>query len=269
MTRVSLSKVTTIQSVAITLFLLLSSLLMSVNATPSYVFDRDLAGKSQCEEARDAQEELEIFKLYCVNKVQSFRHCALTCSEALWFEGSVGKCRKYQDCDFYNYSFKDKVGNSLDMEDLAKGKATMFAVVPLWQSQAQYFYLLMETIRDRYKATTQAFLLPMVVDFEPDPEEGAFDITPNHIPRVNLLNETSPDTVITHPFMHFLHSIRYSSGYPEFNIYTDRPVLFIISPNGKTIERLVVPTYEQVDVSLQGMGVKRDSAGDSTDGEEL
>jgi hypothetical protein len=230
------------------------------------VFDRDLAGKIQCEEARDAAEELEIFKLYCVNKVQAFHHCALTCSDALSFEGSVGKCRKNQDCNFYAYSFKDNVGNSLNMQDLAKGKATLFAVVPLWESQAQYFYLLMEAIRDSYMANTEAFLLPMVVDFEQDSDEGTFEIT-SIIARVNLLNETRAETILSHPFMDFLHSLRHSSGYPEFNIYTDRPVLFIISPNGKTIERLVVPTYEQVEESLQRLGVKRES--DSTAGVEL
>jgi hypothetical protein len=266
MTRTPLSK---LSIAATTLLLLLSSIVTAVQAAKEpYVFDRDFSGKRECEEARDAQDELEIFKLFCVNKVQSFHQCALTCSGALSFEGSVGKCRKNDDCNFYNYNFVDKMGNHLDMNELAKGKATMFAVVPLWESQAQYFYQLLETIRDNYKAETQAFLLPIVVDFQPDPEEGAFEITPYHIPRVTLLNETRPNGFLSHPFMHFLHSVRHSSGYPEFNVYTDRPVLFIISPNGKTIERLVIPTYQQVEESLQRFGVKKVIEGDSAIGEQ-
>lgn len=134
------------------------------------------------------------------------------------------------------------VGTSLGMEELAKGKATMFAVIPLWESQAQCFYELLEMARDTYKADTQEFWLPMAVDFEPNPEEGAFEIVSFHIPQVNLLNKTSPVTIMMHSFMDFLHSLHHFSGHPEFNIYTDRPVLFVISPNGKTVERLVVPT---------------------------
>jgi hypothetical protein len=149
------------------------------------------------------------------------------------------------------------------MNELAKNKATLFAVVPLWEAQAQYFYELMEEIRKDFKQETEAFLLPMEVD--PDDEEE-FSLSPFHTQRVNILNSTRPETIVRHPFLGFIQTLRHKSGWREFNVFTDRPVLFIISPDGKTVERLVVPTYEQIQKTLQKFGIERSNA---EDGEEL
>lgn len=51
----------------------------------SYAFDKDAAGRDRCEGARDKQEDPETFRLYCINKVESFKYCAITCSDALTF----------------------------------------------------------------------------------------------------------------------------------------------------------------------------------------
>jgi hypothetical protein len=86
----------------ITFLFPLFTTLLSINSIQveaggmQYQFHKDAAGQDNCEKARDDQEELETFKLYCVNKVQSFQLCSLTCSDALHFEGSVGDCRDYE-----------------------------------------------------------------------------------------------------------------------------------------------------------------------------
>lgn len=83
----------TLGSLTVALIFILSTCVVSVRARLPHVFDRKLASKRECEEARDSQDELETFKLYSVNKVQSFHQCPVTCSGALSFEGSIGKCR--------------------------------------------------------------------------------------------------------------------------------------------------------------------------------
>ncbi|KAL3922384.1 MAG: hypothetical protein SGARI_006465, partial [Bacillariaceae sp.] len=217
----------------------------------------DAAGSEKCIEARDAQEDPENFRLYCVNKPESFKFCAVTCSEALTFEGSVGSCKDYE-CDFYEYSFQGTDDTKLNMHDMAKGKATIFAVVPLWESQAQYFYELMEEVRKDYKQETEAFLLPMDVDPMDEVKINTF-----HSNRVNILNNTSPGTIGGHPFLRFISTLRYKSGFRDFNVFTDRPVVFMIGQDGKIVERLVVPTYDQLANTLEDFGAKK------TDGDEL
>jgi hypothetical protein len=219
----------------------------------SFLFHKDAAGSDKCTEARDAQEDPETFRLYCVNKPESFKYCAVTCSEALTFEGSVGRCKDHE-CDFYDYSFRSQDAEMFKMHKMAKGKATLFAVVPLWESQAQYFYELMEEVRKDYKQGTVAFLLPMDVD----PEE-ATKIKTFHSQRVNILNNTSPFTIRHHPFLEFISTLRYSSGFRDFNVFTDRPVMFMISPDGKTVERLVVPTYAQITNTLDDFGINNNA----------
>lgn len=190
--------------------------------------------------------------MYCLNKVESFKFCAITCSDALWFEGSKGKCKAYE-CNFYDYEFEGyDVEQPLKMNALAKNKATLFAVVPLWESQAQYFYELLEEIRKVFKQDTEASLLPIKVD---PTEDIAID--PFHTRRVNILKTTSPNTIGGHPFLGFLQTLRHTSEFRDFNVFTDRPVLFMISPNETVVERLVVPTYEQIEATLKSFGVEK------------
>jgi hypothetical protein len=221
----------------------------------SYVFDRDAAGNHKCIKARDQQDDPETFRLYCVNKVESFKYCAVTCSEALTFEGSRGKCKDYE-CNFYDYVFQGQDQRPLEM-NAVKNKAILFAVVPLWESQAQYFYELLEEVRKDFKQNTEAFLLPMEVD----PTEE-ITIDPFHTKRVNLLNNTSPGTIGRHPFLGFLQTLRHTSGFRDFNVFTDRPVLFMISPDGKVVERLVIPTYGQIQETLKSFGIERETPKD-------
>jgi hypothetical protein len=242
-----------VYSLAIALLLALSTptKVVAGGGRPTYVFDKDRAGNERCNEAKDLQEDPETFRLYCVNRADSFKHCAVTCSGALSFEGSKGKCKDYE-CNFYDYTFQTQDNQPLNMFKMARNKATLFAVVPLWESQAQYFYELLEEVRKDYKQETEAFLLPMDVD-----PEDVVTIEAFHTQRVHILNNTSPGTISRHPFLGFLQTLRYSSGFREFNVFTDRPVVFMISPDGQSVERLVVPTYKEIQETLKGFGVEK------------
>lgn len=243
-----------------------------------YVFDQDRAG-AKCtkflDDIRASDDgDIERFKLFCVNKGHSFHLCALTCSDALHFEGSSGKCRQDKNCNFYDTTFVEhSTGDNLSMRNVAHGKATLVAVVPLWDSQAQYFYELLEQVRKDYgDSDTEALLLPMELDVDNPWEEEEFAIRPFHTQRVTLLNNTHPSRFGSHPLMAFLTTLRHVSGFQHYDVYTDRPVLFIVSPDGKLVERLVVPTYAQIEEVLTGkfgLENKREETTDATDTEDV
>ena len=133
------------------------------------------------------------------------------------------------------------------MKDVATDRATMVAVVPLWKAQAQYFYELLEEVRKNYgDDQTAAFIVPMELDVDNPWEEDEFVIETFRTQRVTLLNNTHPERFATNPLMTFLTTVRHLSGFKYFDVYTDRPVLFIVSPDGTLIERLVVPTYDEI-----------------------
>lgn len=87
-----------------------------------------------------------------------------------------------------------------------------------------------------------------------------------HTRRVNILKTATPNTIGGHRFFGFLQTLRRTSGFRDFNVFTDRPVLFMISPNGTVVERLVVPTYEQIEAILKSLGVEKIA---STDVDEM
>mmetsp|Transcript_23045 Transcript_23045/g.54690 ORF Transcript_23045/g.54690 Transcript_23045/m.54690 type:complete len:284 (-) Transcript_23045:78-929(-) len=217
-----------------------------------YVFDRDQGGPACKREYENIKEQDggddERFKLYCVNTVESFKQCPITCSEALKFEGSSGSCKKDTDCNFYDIVFQERTtGNDIKMNDVAKNKATLVAVVPLWKAQAQYFYELLEEVRKSYgDEQTAAFVMPMELDVDNPWEEEEFVIDTYHTQRVTVLNNTHPERFGSNPLMQFLTKLRYKSGFKFFDVYTDRPVLFMISPDGTKVERLVIPKYDDI-----------------------
>jgi hypothetical protein len=86
----------------------------------------------------------------------------------------------------------------------------------------------------------------MELDVDNPWEEAEFVIEPYHTQRVHLLNNTHPNRFGEHPLMKFLVTIRHVDGFKYFDVYTDRPVLFIMSPDGTMIERLVIPKYEDI-----------------------
>ena len=223
-----------------------------------YVFDHDVGGQA-CQREYDKVKEQdggddERFKLYCVNTVESFQKCPLTCSNALKFEGSSGVCiQQDTDCNFYNVVFQEHTTHkNIRMDDVANNKATLLAVVPLWKSQAQYFYELLEEIRKQYgDDQTAAFVMPMELDVDNPWEEDEFVIDTYHTQRVTLLNNTHPERFGTNPLMQFLMTVRYTSGFKYFDVYTDRPVLFMISPDGTIVERIVIPTMDDIEKVLQ------------------
>lgn len=215
-----------------------------------YVFDQDAKGAS-CDTAQESTSE-EDFRLFCINQQSSFRECALTCSQALHFEGSTGLCKSHR-CNFYGFHFPEgNTGKSLSMSNIAQDKVTLFAVTPLWEGHAQYMYEMLEAIRSMYKDQTEAIVLPIDIHdyslshprFELKPFEGDNK-------KVHILEEVKPSKIAAHPFLIFLRSLVHKSGFPTFDVYTERPVVFVVSSDGYIVERMVVPTIEELSEAVR------------------
>jgi hypothetical protein len=62
------------------------------------------------------------------------------------------------------------------------------------------------------------------------------------------------------PFLKFLMNKVVSTSGPTFDVYTDRVVAFVVSSDGNTIERLVMPTLKQLGQTIRKKIAKADTA---------
>lgn len=233
-----------------------------------YAFDQDLSGQG-CDAAVESNTD-EQFRLYCVNSQASFRKCAMTCTRLLHFEGSKGVCKSQHHCDFFGYQFETPEGPPLDMQEIAQGKVTLFTVGPLWEGHAQYMYEMLEEVREEYPEETEAIFLPIDIhNYELD--HPRFELAPfqselgnlNREKRVHILSEVKPQEIGRHSFLQFIRSLVHREGFPTFDVYTDRPVVFAISHNGFRVERMVVPTLDELKDAVARLGPKKQASATS------
>lgn len=245
--------------------LLVSLLLVSgaSERTTRYDFEKDAVGAEKCADvAGDATEEE--FRIDCISQVEAFELCSISCSKALYFEGSTGRVK--DQGAFYELEFDEAemggVTHPYSME-ATRGKITVFATVPLWASQSQYFYELAEKLYRRFNKSThviEVILLPIVVEdaiaYLTDEETGKPkikmpEIKPLKEKNVRILVPTHPNTIMSSPFLNFLMGKVLSTSGPTFDVYTDRVVAFVVSSDGNTIERLVMPTLKQLGQTIR------------------
>lgn len=223
-----------------------------------FVFDHNYSGAA-CDEAVKSNDE-EDFRLFCVNQRQSFQQCALSCSEILHFDSSLGVCRSDR-CSFYDMSFPMTKGPDLSMSKMAPGKVTVFSFSPLWEGFGQYNYELLEHVRNLYPETIEAILLPIDVH-DYTLEHPRFELMPygehkNYMDKkkqVHFLPEVTPHEVGGHPFLRFIQSLLHREGAKNFDVYTDRVTTFVVSSDGTLAERLVAPTLETLQAAIEKYG---------------
>jgi hypothetical protein len=225
-----------------------SSTTESKSKGKNYKFDQDAAGLN-CEKVQNENDE-ETFRLFCINQNRGFKLCSISCSSALYFEGTVGACKPHR-CSFYGNSFKEhETGKSISMAK-TEGKVTLFALIPTWEAEAQYFYELLEEVRSMYNEDTTAFVLPIFVD-----DEQPFEIAPleEQDKKVTILQDVLPENLMQHPFLMFVQTLSRVSGFATFDVYTDRPVIFAVSADGNTVERMVSPTLATLEQAILKYG---------------
>jgi hypothetical protein len=245
--------------------LLVSLLLVSCASerTTRYDFEKDAVGADKCADVAADMTEEE-YRIDCISQVESFELCSISCSKALHFEGSTGRV-KGQDA-FYELELEEVaqggVTHPYSME-ATRGKITVFATVPLWASQSQYFYELSEKLYRRFNKGThliEILLLPIVVEdaiaYLTDEETGKPkikmpEIKPLKEKNVHIVAPAHPNTIMEHPFLKFLTGKVRSTSGSTFDVYTDRVVAFVVSSDGMTIERHVMPTLKQLGQSIR------------------
>ena len=242
----------------------------------TFVFDVDSATTDVCMEAKRLNGNTEEdFRLYCINTDDSFEHCAVSCSKALQFEKTLGVTSSSgNDVSFHDLKFA--LGPKGDeVFTPQRGIPTVMAVLPLWKSQAQYMYELLERLystnngnggdsndNNKNDALVQVVGLPLFIEeamtIEKDTTTGKltfsgveFEPLTGGGGGVKLLQMTTPQGLGYHPLLTFLQTLHYVSGYPGFDVYTDRPVIFVIDGKGKCVERLVTPTLEELQETIK------------------
>jgi hypothetical protein len=227
-----------------------SSTTVSKSKGKNYKFDQDAAGLN-CEKVIDENDE-ETFRLFCINQKRGFKFCSISCSNALYFEGTVGACKPHR-CSFYEHSFQEhETGKSISMAK-TEGKVTLFALIPTWEAEAQYFYELLEEVRSMYNEDTTAFVLPI---FIAEGDEQPFEIAPfeEQDKKVTILQDVRPENLMQHPFLMYAQTLSHVSGFATFDVYTDRPVIFAVSADGNTVERMVSPTLATLEQAILKYG---------------
>jgi hypothetical protein len=68
---------------------------------------------------------------------------------------------------------------------------------------------------------------------------------------VTILPITQVSSITTNPFMGMLPEIEYQAGATRFDVYVDRPVLFVVSDDGRMVQRVVLPTLQELETILE------------------
>jgi hypothetical protein len=251
--------------------LLVSLLLVpcaSARTRTRYDFEKDAVGAEKCADVQADMTEEE-FRIDCISQVEAFEMCSISCSKALHFKGSKGRVQDQNS--FYELEFEEAAemggGKHPYSMGAARGKTTVFATVPLWASQSQYFYELSEKLYRRFNKmgplenNFEIVLLPIVVEdaiaYIKDEETGKSsikmpEIRPLKEKNVHILIATHPNMIMSSPFLKFLTGKVVSTSVSStFDVYTDRVVAFVVSSDGNTIERLVMPTMKQLGQTIR------------------
>jgi hypothetical protein len=223
-----------------------------------FVFDKDVAGDEECTAIKDFLDDEEVWRLWCINEEPSMKRCGLMCHEALNFPPSVARCR-LPNCNFAKTRFVDEFIFDVDMTTLVTDKATVLAVVPTFQSYSNYVLAMLEQLRTMYPETTEAMFLPLNVTIPGEFSPGQITYRREEDSKVVMLEETHPQQLGSHPLYGFLSTLRLESG-SNIDIYTDRPVVFVIGRDGNHVERIVFPTLETLEETVSKLGAVKESA---------
>lgn len=145
---------------------------------------------------------------------------------------------------FYQLEFTTHEGKTFDLED-SQGYVTLFATVPLLPGMSQYYYELIHHVQTIFPYTLETIVLPLHAG---EDKNNGVHITPHAKSKVVLLKET---TVSTSQLDYFLNQIRPIAGSESLDIRVDRVTFFIVSTDGKHVERLISPTMKMLERRVQ------------------
>jgi len=146
---------------------------------------------------------------------------------------------------------------TLSLEDY-EGYVTVFATVPTSYSGMAYFYLsMLEHIASVYPFTVQILLQPLD-ERDGDDETctatpGRWDPATDEEYRKKSTNGGGRRVILLEPTAHSIPILEYvvqaeiTAGSPSSTLRSDRVTVFIISYDGRFIERLISPTITELE----------------------
>jgi hypothetical protein len=155
---------------------------------------------------------------------------------------------------FFNLEVTTSKGTKYSIES-NEGYITLFAVLPLLNGVAQYYYDAIEHISHVYKYT----LVPIVYPFMTESATMAL-IRPAKDAKTILLMSGSSTSLSSSSIDNNNHAdpntstLQYLLSRPivagndqHVELDTDRPTIFLISHDGMYVERLIAPTMETIE----------------------
>lgn len=209
-------------------------------AASSAVFSSNALGSTF---DKDNREECGNLQEQCT-KEYMWSDCPLTCSVFLMQQGGISQAVDPES--FYQLEFTTHEGRTFDLEDY-QGYVTLFATVPLVPGMAQYYYDMVHYIQTIFPYTLETIVQPLGRKSNGARSRGV-QITPRTESKVALLKTAS---LKFDDFDYFKKQIRPVAGSEDLGILMDRVTFFIISTNGKHVERLISPTMKMLSSRVQ------------------
>ena len=214
-------------------FLHLLLLVVASVLASSYRLDRDTAA--------DCEGRIES----CRTSDTTFLECPLTCATSLDGGLMVQGVAPREIAEFFKMGAKSANGKTVDFERF-DGYVTLIAALPLMPGMAQYYYELTELFASKYPYTLATMILP----FAPTDNPPTLLDFSKHQQRRSIVLETHvAESLGSHPIVKYLESAKRNQDTTD-PLYSDRAILFVVSHEGKLIERRVCPNKQQMDKLL-------------------
>jgi hypothetical protein len=200
---------------------------------------------------QDTYEHCEEEVAACTKSPTFWYQCPITCSKALALEVSIFEVKEGDPEDLYRLQVtKHDKRTILELEDF-EGYVTMYAVLPLLPGMAQFYYELLEHVQGIYKYTVQTLVEPhkvvpdVVVDDSTNSNDDDDDMSileplPN---AKTILLQPSQNNEASDLLQYMLEAGELMAGNDYGSTFHgDRVTIFLVSADGKFIERLISPT---------------------------
>jgi hypothetical protein len=128
------------------------------------------------------------------------------------------------------------------------GVLLVIAALPLMPGMAQYYYELMEHFAKKFPYMVSTAVLPFKQTNNRNYDIHNLDIfTKNK----SLILETHTDSSLgTHPVVEFVESVKRNQRGRD-PLFDDRAIIFVVSHNGRYVERRVCPSKEKLELVIE------------------
>jgi len=179
----------------------------------------------------------------CRKDEDTFLECPITCAEAL--DGGLmvqGVAPREPEEYFSLYANYAKTGNRFNFDRL-EDSVSMIAVLPLLPGMAQYYYELMEEMATENPFMISTVILPFKDSGNREMNQYNLDVF-NHGKSI-VLETFESNSMGSHPIVGYVESARRNQKTRD-PLYNDRAIIFVVSADGKYVERRVCPTKQKL-----------------------